>query len=477
MRPPEPAEPSARRSRSGQAVSVEDLHQRLREAIEALETGDQWRAWLDFAHRLHPYSFRNLILIWAQRPTATAVASFTTWQSLNRRVCRGEKAIRVMAPITKRVAVTDKDGKPVVGPDGKPEVRSKITGYRPAPVFDIGQTDGPGLPEVPQPQRLAGTSPAGLLEDLVAEVSERGYRLMRGPVHALDGANGVTKVTEREVWVRDDVDDAQAAKTLVHELAHVVLHADPQAGADVPCAGIREVEAESIAHIVLAAHGIDTGMYSFPYVASWAYPLAAVEHVPMADIVARTGDRVMRAAASIIEATVHDADQSTRALTARVAVAANRASELRDQSTAAALPPVERPVLLGVIADSQDFFRRRRPTAGFPPTWQTADSLTPSAPTNWGMRPRDGPTSPTTSAPWATPTTTSKRQAWRHARATATSSTACATGSPFRYVVSRATWSASPHASHRGWLIRARGRSISTRRLQRSSGSRMCCTG
>jgi DNA primase len=367
MRSTDRAASSARQAHPGQAVSVEDLHQRLRDAVDALETGDQWQEWLDFAQRLHRYSFRNLILIWSQRPMATAVASFSTWQSLNRRIRRGEKAIRVMAPITTRVTVIDQDGRPVIGPDGKPEVRRQITGYRPAPVFDVGQTDGPALPEPPVAHRLVGTSPAGLWEDLVAEINERGYRLMRGPVQALNGANGVTKLTEREVWVRDDVDDAQAAKTLVHELAHVLLHADPQAVADIPCTGIREVEAESVAHIVLAAHGVDSGTYSFPYVASWAYPLAAVEHVPMADIVARTGDRVMRAAASIIEATVHDADPSTRALTARVAVAANTTSELRDQSTAAALPSVERPVLLGVIADSHDFFRR-----------QVADSWVPA---------------------------------------------------------------------------------------------------
>jgi DNA primase catalytic core len=366
MNPTERARPSAGPARSGQAVSVEDLHRRLRDAIDALETGDQWQEWLDFAQRLHRYSFRNLILIWSQRPTATAVASFSTWQSLNRRIRRGEKAIRVMAPITKRVTVIDQNGRPAIGPDGKPEVRRQITGYRSAPVFDVGQTDGSALPEPPAAQRLVGTSPAGLWEDVVAEICERGYRLMRGPAHALNGANGVTKLTEREVWVRDDVDDAQAAKTLVHELAHVLLHADPQAPADIPCTGIREVEAESVAHIVLAAHGIDTGTYSFPYVASWAYPLAAVEHVPMADIVARTGDRVMSAAASIIEATVHDADQSTRALTARLAVAANSTSELRDQSTAAALPSVERAVLLGVIADSHEFYRRQAPYSWVP---------------------------------------------------------------------------------------------------------------
>src|SRR5829696_6988477 len=149
MRPPDRAALSPGQARSGQAVSVEDLHQRLRDAIDALETGDQWQAWLDFAQRLHRYSFRNLILIWSQRPTATAVASFSTWQSLNRRIRRGEKAIRVMAPITTRVTVIDQDGRPVVGPDGKPEVRRQITGYRPAPVFDVAQTDGPAIPEPP----------------------------------------------------------------------------------------------------------------------------------------------------------------------------------------------------------------------------------------------------------------------------------------------------------------------------------------
>ena len=86
----------------------------------------------------------------------------------------------------------------------------------------LAQTDGPPPPQPPGPVLLAGQAPAGLWDGLVADVSERGYRLLRGPANQLGGANGVTKITEREVWVRDDVDDAQAAKTLTHELAHTV---------------------------------------------------------------------------------------------------------------------------------------------------------------------------------------------------------------------------------------------------------------
>ena len=103
------------------------------------------------------------------------------------------------------------------------------------------------------------------------------------------------------MWVRDDVDPAQAVKTLAHELAHVMLHV--AGGAVAGCRGVIEVEAESVAHLVLGVHHVDTGSYTFPYVAAWAHPIATAEQVPMSEIVARTGARVMRAADQIITAT------------------------------------------------------------------------------------------------------------------------------------------------------------------------------
>jgi len=342
-------------------VSIEALHDQLRAAIESIETGAQWQSWLEFARRLHQYSFNNLLLIWAQRPSATAVASYRTWQGLDRQVRRGEKALRVMAPITRNVAVTDDHGQPVNGADGRPQRRHQVVGFRPAPVFDLSQTDGPPVPEPQRPALLTGQAPAGLRDALAKEVAERGYRLLRSPLTELNGANGVTRVDHREVWVRDDVDDAQAAKTLAHELAHVILHAQPGEADHDTCAGIREVEAESVAHLIMAIHQVDTGAYTFPYVAIWAYPLAAVEHVPMADIVARTGSRVLAAAREILDATslaAETPDPATLALTSRVSRAAQQAADLREDVAARVLPHVDRDVLLGVVADSQDFFRR-----------------------------------------------------------------------------------------------------------------------
>jgi DNA primase len=191
---------------------------------------------------------------------------------------------------------------------------------------------------------------------------------MRGSASELHGANGLTTISDREVWVRDDVDDAQAVKTLTHELAHIMLHTRTDQPAS--CAGIREIEAESVAHLVMATYGVRTATYSFPYVASWAHPLAAAERVSMTDIVARTGARVTQAAAEIIEVTnaaaVRPPEPATAALTARVAAATERASELRERAAVSLLPSVDRATLLGVVADSQDYFRRQLPHSWAP---------------------------------------------------------------------------------------------------------------
>ena len=349
-------------ARSESSVSIETLHHQLRDAVDALESGDQWRAWLDFAGRLHRYSFNNVILIWTQLPAASTVASYRTWQSMGRHVRRGEKAIRVLAPITRRTAVRADKGSPQLDDDGRRQLEPRVVGFRPVPVFDVSQTEGRPLPVPHLPALLSGSAPVGMWDLLATDVTERGYRLMRGPISELSGANGVTRFKDREVWVRDDVDEAQAVKTLVHELAHVVLHADED-GPNGQCRGLMEVEAESVAHLVMAAHQVDTAAYTFPYVANWAHPLAAVEHVSMADIITRTGNRVMKAADQIIAATAAAVtvprDAAFSALTVRVAKATSKTAELRDQAAAAVLPSVDRAILLGVVADSNDYFRHQ----------------------------------------------------------------------------------------------------------------------
>ena len=89
------------------------------------------------------------------------------------------------------------------------------------------------------------------------------------------------------------MDQAAQAKTLVHELAHVLLHAEgPER--DMP-RHRKEVEAESVAYVVCRAHGMSSDGYSFPYVAHWAGTAGAKE-------VQATQGRVGKAARETLDA-------------------------------------------------------------------------------------------------------------------------------------------------------------------------------
>ena len=170
-----------------------------------------------------------------------------------------------------------------------PNAGSKqVRGFRVVHVFALHQTEGPPLPEV-APSLLVGQAPAGLWDGLSEQVTGHGYTVHRGDTGR---ANGWTDPTSRTVRVSGDVDDAQAVKTLIHELAHI------EAGhvGDLPtyatCRGRCEVEAEIVAYVVAAAHGLDASGYTFAYVAGWAAgDLTRVRQT--ADTVTQTARRIL----------------------------------------------------------------------------------------------------------------------------------------------------------------------------------------
>lgn len=271
----------AKVSSSDRADRLSETHDQLVSAVEAITTGDDWRGMLEVAARFHHYSANNVFLIMLQRPDATRVAGYRTWQSLGRQVRKGERGIRILAPCRYTYSTTDEE-------TGEEHRHQGIRGFTTTTVFDLAQTDGDDLPDV-APVLLEGDGCAGLWDCLAAQVKEAGYTLERGDCF---GANGRTDHAVRTVRVRDDVSAAQACKTLAHELAHVMLH--PSTDAYFRCRGRCEVEAESVAFLVCRGAGLVSDGYSFPYVARWAGGDAKV--------VQDTAGRVLEAARAILGA-------------------------------------------------------------------------------------------------------------------------------------------------------------------------------
>jgi DNA primase len=340
-------------------AKLEALHATLTEQVAALRDGSDWQRWLAVAARFHHYSLNNVLLIAAQRPQATAVAGFRAWKALGRQVDRGQKGIAILAPVRTR-APRDGHNRETHQPDGPGDSpgaaagtsggapqgprgaaaptttgrqqtectqaqttastrRGGVAGFRIAYVFDVAQTSGAPLPQQPVPQLLAGQAPDGLWQALARQVTDRGFTLRRGDCGP--GVNGLTHYRERTVTVRADVDDAQAVKTLAHELGHVLLHdpTEPALAGTGPapplpagltsagqCRGRIEVEAESVAYLIAASHGLDTGSYTFPYVAGWASSVGPTGASTPDAVVRATAGRVL-AAARLVLADTHGA--------------------------------------------------------------------------------------------------------------------------------------------------------------------------
>ena len=88
------------------------------------------------------------------------------------------------------------------------------------------------------------------------------------------------------------------------ELGHVMLHSPDARGDDTATRdavlhrGIAEVEAESVALMIGAAHGLDTSAYTIPYVSNWASNVPGSDPV---EVIQSTAERVRTTAVRVLD--------------------------------------------------------------------------------------------------------------------------------------------------------------------------------
>lgn len=254
---------------------ADDLHDDLIQQVATLRTSQQWLDAMTTAAKFHSYSFGNWMLMWAQGEkrgmSVTRPAGYRAWQGFDRQVRKGEKGLKILAPMGRK----DDDGD------------FQLFGFRVATVFDVSQTDGEPLPDTGTPTLLEGEGDEEVRQSAEAMIRDNGFTYEYA---TLAGPNGLTNYGDHTVRIHDELAGAQVTKTTVHELAHVLLHGKHDA-----CRGKVEVEAESVAYVVCGAMGMDTSAYSVTYVAGWAEetddPASAM--LATAEVVVRTARKVL----------------------------------------------------------------------------------------------------------------------------------------------------------------------------------------
>ena len=243
-----PSTPKPQTSKEVIAANVQLL-------VEQLEVGhsEGLTAYLTAMGRFHSYSFGNILEIARQMPDATRVAGLHAWNQLGRKVMKGQKGIRILAPLVASRKKEDTDA----SKDPAAASHPVLVGFRAVYVFDVSQTEGAELPQFTE--RTKGE---------VGQYRERliGFTAAQGI--ALEFKDSIAPALGVSYGSRIAILPGQAPaaefSTLVHELAHEMLHKAERRTATTRT--VRETEAEAIAFVVSQTVGLDAGRASADYI-------------------------------------------------------------------------------------------------------------------------------------------------------------------------------------------------------------------
>ena len=254
---------------------VREAFERLNALLDTFQDSEQFKRYLEFVARVPRYSFHNVMMIFSQRPNASVVMGYKKWQEFGRHVMRGERGIDILAPLITKVPVVDENGDPVLDEEGKPLTKQKLVGFKTVKVFDIKQTDGKPIPLLDE--RIEGDRHVELRDRMLEVIRRKGIPVSHQPLQRMRGARGQYLLDDRKIWIAEGMSPDQEAKTLIHEYAHALMHADfDDSGTIVVGGGPSperqqiEVEAEAVAYIVASAFGFDTSDQSVGYVCAWS---------------------------------------------------------------------------------------------------------------------------------------------------------------------------------------------------------------
>jgi hypothetical protein len=294
-------------------AKIDAILQKLKDGVTSIQDSTLFREYLLTMSKFWSYSVGNLILIMLQKRDASRVAGFTTWKELGRFVKAGEKGIMILAPClppkggyefwargNDKYSVRFLEGqwytyninekKGAGGPfkskveaesdlarQGFSKVKEEAEIYE-APryfkvvyVFDVSQTTGKELPVI-EVKSLTGAANPELWDKMMALLKRKGVNMS---FESRPDQNPEIKgqfLMPDNIWIRPEESEAQQLKTIIHEAGH--YYTESVFGISRADA---ETIAESVAFVVGAHFGFDSGTRSFSYVAVWSQDKKVLE--------------------------------------------------------------------------------------------------------------------------------------------------------------------------------------------------------
>lgn len=249
-------------------MKAEEINLKTKEAVnflaQALESGQSevLTDYLSAMAKFHSYSFGNILLIARQKPTASNVAGLRTWNTLGRFVKRGEKGIMILAPMVGRRRPHREEVSTEIASDNAADGRKaeqQLYGFRAVYVFDVSQTEGKELPALTEVQGEV----AGYQQRLRKFVERQKIKLYYS--EKIAPAKGFSK--GGTITLLSGMQPAEEFATLVHEIAHEMLHWGERR--TLTTKQVRETEAEAVSFVVCQAIGLNVGTAAQDYIQLW----------------------------------------------------------------------------------------------------------------------------------------------------------------------------------------------------------------
>jgi hypothetical protein len=247
--------------------TIQSHLEELAQATDEARKSKEMLRYLDFVSKFHKYSPANIWLILLAKPDASKVAGFHKWKSMGRFVRRGEQGLPILAPIL--VKQEDEDGLE----------KQILIGFKVVYVYDVTQTEGEPLPK--PPDWKSPEKNLDLNERLIQYANRQGitvsFKTLPKEIQGVSKGGAI------------DIDLAAGTSTIVHEIAHEMLHKDKN---NHQTRAIKELEAEAVSYAVARHFGLGN-LHSPSYLA--LYKLTSGEIFTHMERIRNTAHKIITA--------------------------------------------------------------------------------------------------------------------------------------------------------------------------------------